>query len=276
MDGCLCGLVFWIANAAEYKRRYENKLRCHFHKLWQLVFFFPTAVGNVLALRPRLPADELRSRNSPADRRNSAQGRDDQSDGGNQLAVLRDPASLIVTIGVRSVKIRQPLFILLLLALLFAGCMTINVPHEPSQALPASGSAFGRSIQAQAAPHQGQSGFRLLSESALLEHGVHLFELRRQADDNGGSGGGPRLFHSGSSNSSDSSLHSKAMIFDQQKAFIGSFNFDSRSLLWNTEVGVLVDNPQLAGRVRELALEGMAPALSYHTALENHQMVWIT
>ncbi|WNZ87055.1 phospholipase D family protein [Pseudomonas sp. P108] len=110
----------------------------------------------------------------------------------------------------------------------------------------------------------------------LLEHGVHLFELRRQAGDNGGSGSGTRLFHSGSSNSSDSSLHSKAMIFDQQKAFIGSFNFDSRSLLWNTEVGVLVDNPQLAGRVRELALEGMAPALSYHTVLERNQMVWVT
>ncbi|VVM51968.1 Cardiolipin synthase C [Pseudomonas fluorescens] len=113
----------------------------------------------------------------------------------------------------------------------------------------------------------------------LLEHGVQLFELRRQSGDNGDSddrGGGPRLFHSGSSNSSDSSLHTKAMIFDQQKAFLGSFNFDSRSLLWNTEVGVLVDNPQLAGRVRELALEGMAPALSYHTVLEENQMVWVT
>ena len=108
----------------------------------------------------------------------------------------------------------------------------------------------------------------------LLEHGVQLFELRRQSGDNGDSG--PRLFHSGSSNSSDSSLHSKAMIFDQQKAFIGSFNFDSRSLLWNTEVGVLVDNPQLAGRVRELALEGMAPTLSYHVLLEKNQLVWVT
>ncbi|QZP32471.1 phospholipase D family protein [Pseudomonas sp. DR48] len=108
----------------------------------------------------------------------------------------------------------------------------------------------------------------------LLEHGVRLFELRRQSGDNGDSG--PRLFHSGSSNSSDSSLHSKAMIFDQQKAFIGSFNFDSRSLLWNTEVGVLVDNPQLAGRVRELALEGMAPTLSYHVLLEKNQLVWVT
>jgi putative cardiolipin synthase len=112
----------------------------------------------------------------------------------------------------------------------------------------------------------------------LLKHGVQLFELRRQPGDNGDSDSdsGPRLFHSGSSASSDSSLHSKAMVFDQQKAFIGSFNFDSRSLLWNTEVGVLVDNPELAGRVRELALEGMAPALSYHVLLEKNQLVWVT
>jgi putative cardiolipin synthase len=50
------------------------------------------------------------------------------------------------------------------------------------------------------------------------------------------------------------------MIFDRQKSFIGSFNFDPRSVLWNTEVGVLVDSPELAAHVRELALQGMAPA----------------
>ncbi|BCX68763.1 phospholipase D family protein [Pseudomonas izuensis] len=119
------------------------------------------------------------------------------------------------------------------------------------------------------AAHGGYAPYR----KTLLEHGVQLFELRRRSGD---SDSRPRLFHSGSSNSSDSSLHSKAMIFDRQKAFIGSFNFDSRSLLWNTEVGVLVDNAQLAGRVRELALEGMAPTLSYHVVLEKSQLVWVT
>nr|WP_218953767.1 phospholipase D family protein [Pseudomonas sp. SbOxS1] len=122
------------------------------------------------------------------------------------------------------------------------------------------------------AAHGGYAPYR----KTLLEHGVQLYELRRQSGDADDSDSGPRLFHSGSSNSSDSSLHSKAMIFDQQKAFIGSFNFDSRSLLWNTEVGVLVDNPQLAARVRELALEGMAPPLSYHVLLEKNQLVWVT
>ncbi len=66
------------------------------------------------------------------------------------------------------------------------------------------------------------------------------------------------------------------MIFDRRKAFIGSFNFDPRSVLWNTEVGVLVDSPLLAEHVRTLALQGMAPALSYEPRLEAGQLVWLT
>jgi putative cardiolipin synthase len=120
------------------------------------------------------------------------------------------------------------------------------------------------------AVHGGYAPYR----KALLEHGVQLFELRRQPGDTGGSG--PRLFSSKSYGDSDSSLHSKAIIFDQQKSFIGSFNFDPRSVLWNTEVGVLVDSPELAAHVRELALQGMAPPLSYHVQLENEQVVWTT
>jgi putative cardiolipin synthase len=120
------------------------------------------------------------------------------------------------------------------------------------------------------AVHGGYAPYR----KALLEHGVQLFELRRQPGEGGGSG--PHLFYSKSYRGYDSSLHSKAMIFDQQKSFIGSFNFDPRSVLWNTEVGVLVDSPELAARVRELAFQGMAPALSYQARLENGQVVWVT
>ena len=47
-------------------------------------------------------------------------------------------------------------------------------------------------------------------------------------------------------------------------------------MLWNTEVGVLVDSPELAERVHELALQGMAPALSYQARLENGQVIWVT
>ncbi|MDE1168648.1 MAG: phospholipase D family protein [Pseudomonas sp.] len=113
------------------------------------------------------------------------------------------------------------------------------------------------------AVHGGYAPYR----KALLEHGVQVYELRRQPGDRS------KIRFTGAS---DSSLHSKAIIFDRKKAFIGSFNFDPRSVLWNTEVGVLVDSPELAEHVRALALQGMSPALSYHARLEQGKVVWVT
>ncbi|MNZ60279.1 putative cardiolipin synthase YbhO [compost metagenome] len=116
------------------------------------------------------------------------------------------------------------------------------------------------------AVHGGYAPYR----RALLEHDVKLYELRRQPGDPS-----PnrtlRIY-----GSSDSSLHSKAIIFDRRKTFIGSFNFDPRSVLWNTEVGVMVDSPELAEYTRELAVQGMAPALSYQPQLVDGKMVWVT
>ena len=45
---------------------------------------------------------------------------------------------------------------------------------------------------------------------------------------------------------SRSSLHAKLMAIDQKQVFIGSFNFDPRSAYLNTEIGVLLDSPNLA------------------------------
>ncbi len=117
------------------------------------------------------------------------------------------------------------------------------------------------------AVHGGYAPYR----AALLEHGVRLFELRRQPNQ--------KTSHNlGLSGTSESSLHSKAAIIDRQKVFIGSLNFDPRSVLWNTEVGILVDSRELAGQVRELALEGMAPAISYEVLLDKtagrSRLVW--
>jgi len=121
--------------------------------------------------------------------------------------------------------------------------------------------------------HGGYAPYR----KALLAHGVKLFELRRQPGDPSNSGSGPRFFNTKTfKGGSESSLHSKAMIFDRQKTFVGSFNFDPRSVLWNTEVGVLVDSPELTGYLRDLALQGMAPAISYQAKLENDRVVWVT
>ncbi len=116
------------------------------------------------------------------------------------------------------------------------------------------------------AVHGGYAPYR----RELLEHGVRLFELRRQPQQE------PSYSFLGES---ESSLHSKAAVFDQEKVFIGSLNFDPRSVLWNSEVGVLVESHELAREVHRLTLEGMSPALSYEVRLEERdgrqQLVWI-
>ncbi|WP_312702730.1 phospholipase D family protein [Stutzerimonas nitrititolerans] len=116
------------------------------------------------------------------------------------------------------------------------------------------------------AVHGGYAPYR----HELLRLDVRLFELRRQPDQEG------RFSLSGDS---ESSLHSKAAIFDRQSVFLGSLNFDPRSVLWNTEVGILVHSPELASEAHQLTLEGAAPAISYEVRLietdGRERLIWI-
>ena len=41
-------------------------------------------------------------------------------------------------------------------------------------------------------------------------------------------------------------LHVKAMVIDRERVFIGSMNLDPRSWGINSEMGVIVDSPDLA------------------------------
>ena len=54
---------------------------------------------------------------------------------------------------------------LLPLLLSLGGCASVSVPRDVTQAIPASQSAFGRSVQRQAEAYDGRSGFRLLPNS---------------------------------------------------------------------------------------------------------------
>lgn len=116
------------------------------------------------------------------------------------------------------------------------------------------------------AVHGGYAPYRV----ALLKAGVRLFELRRQPDQ--------EILYS-LSGDSESSLHSKAAVLDRERVFLGSLNFDPRSVLWNTEVGILIDSPTLANEVHQLSLEGTSPAVSYEVRLiernGEEQLVWV-
>jgi putative cardiolipin synthase len=111
--------------------------------------------------------------------------------------------------------------------------------------------------------HSGYAKYR----KKLLRAGVELYEMkpraRTDAVEHRRRGGGYGL-----SGSSRTSLHSKAFIFDREHIFIGSLNLDPRSVVENTEIGVVLTAPREADRVAgevDKALRRVAYRLSLET-----------
>jgi putative cardiolipin synthase len=110
----------------------------------------------------------------------------------------------------------------------------------------------------ESAPELGAHSGYLHYRVALLEDGVELYEIRSLLGNARGSGQTAMLSRYG-----NYSLHAKLFVFDRQKLFIGSMNFDQRSKRLNTEVGLIIDSPELA-RQTALRFEAMAqPENSY-------------
>ena len=105
--------------------------------------------------------------------------------------------------------------------------------------------------------HAGYANYRI----PLLEAGVKLYELKPVAEPIGG-----RLRNLGSG-SSRASLHAKTFVFDDEYVFIGSFNFDPRSTLLNTEMGLVIHSPELAREVTAMAEDAMRPERSFQPRL---------
>ncbi len=79
------------------------------------------------------------------------------------------------------------------------------------------------------------------SRRDLLQEGVQLYEVRAQLGSTRGSGQSARISRYGTYG-----LHGKLMVFDRQRIFIGSMNFDERSRHLNTEIGLIIDSAALA------------------------------
>jgi putative cardiolipin synthase len=63
-------------------------------------------------------------------------------------------------------------------------------------------------------------------------------------------------------------LHTKAIVVDRQRAFIGSPNIDPRSLQVNTEIGVLTEGPELAERLADLISRDMTPGNAWRVTMD--------
>ena len=116
-----------------------------------------------------------------------------------------------------------------------------------------------------AAAHAGYEKYR----KDLLECGVELHELRIDSQD-------IRRDWSAIAITSKSLLHTKAAVFDGERLFIGSMNFDPRSTDINTEMGLLVESPALAAEVAAYMNEGANPRNSYTVQLDDrNDLQWL-
>jgi cardiolipin synthase C len=86
---------------------------------------------------------------------------------------------------------------------------------------------------------------------------------------------GGSSFQSGSD--SRGSLHAKTFVLDRQRVFVGSFNFDPRSMKLDTQNGIIIRSPELADQAAYLFDQGICPARTYRvTLLGDDDLVWIT
>lgn len=112
-----------------------------------------------------------------------------------------------------------------------------------------------------AAVHGGYAPYR----RTLLAGGVRLFELQKAGWDNDMSLFGSR----------NASLHTKAFIVDVKTAFVGSFNFDPRSVSLNTEMGILFSEDVIVKMLQDLFDEETTLPMSYRLSLnEKRSIIW--
>jgi putative cardiolipin synthase len=101
----------------------------------------------------------------------------------------------------------------------------------------------------------------------LLRAGVKLYEMRLVGAPE------PRE-RTGLLGSGASSLHAKTYAADRERIFIGSFNFDQRSMRLNTELGFVIESRALAGRLSAI-FDDLVPQNAYEVRLsETGDLYW--
>ena len=88
--------------------------------------------------------------------------------------------------------------------------------------------------------HAGYSRYR----KDLLRAGVELYELNKIT-----SRQERKALKQGYIGKAKTSLHAKSFVMDRNEMFVGSLNLDPRSVVQNTEIGVVFESPAIAGSV---------------------------
>ncbi|WP_226667597.1 phospholipase D family protein [Microbulbifer aggregans] len=93
----------------------------------------------------------------------------------------------------------------------------------------------------------------------LLQSGVRLWELRPIANQKQ-----RKHWFKGDSHAT---LHAKTFVLDDDRAFVGSINLDSRSIIQNTEIGMLIENAEINRQLNVLFETWIAPDAAWKLEL---------
>ncbi len=97
--------------------------------------------------------------------------------------------------------------------------------------------------------HSGYAGYR----KRVLDAGVELYEARANA---------VAAASAGTSDAEALTLHTKAMMIDRKRLFVGSLNLDPRSREINSEMGLLIDSAEMGKELVDRFLAAL-PELAY-------------
>jgi putative cardiolipin synthase len=103
-------------------------------------------------------------------------------------------------------------------------------------------------------------------QKPLLEMGVELWEMMAFPDKPG---------HQRGASTERQSLHAKAFAIDGSQLFVGSFNWDPRSVGVNTEMGVLIESAKLASQLVN-SVTSLLPGAAWQVRLNDDDKVeWV-
>jgi len=94
----------------------------------------------------------------------------------------------------------------------------------------------------------------------LVRAGMKVYEARPDAY---------QMIHGNEQQGRTSTLHTKLVVIDRRYVFIGSLNLDPRSIVINSEMGVMIDSPALAAQLLDNGSE-IIDQLLYRLALDNN------
>jgi len=101
-------------------------------------------------------------------------------------------------------------------------------------------------------PFHGVSSFKINKSLPIIEATRSLSEIRSRGRKNPHLQTAPFL-----------SLHAKSFVIDEKVAFIGSYNLDPRSEIYNTELGVIIHDEVFSCKLKQSIQQDILPRNSY-------------